>query len=95
MAIRPKGAPAPAAIEIEIGELVLHGFAPGDRTRIGDAVEAELQDLLARHSLPAEAVSRARVDAGKFQVARGAKPRSVGSQIAGALYRSVSGKRAG
>ena len=30
-------------IVIEIDELVLHGFPPADRNRIGEAVQAELQ----------------------------------------------------
>ena len=33
---------AVARVELHIEELVLHGFPPRDRARIGDAVQAEL-----------------------------------------------------
>ena len=42
----------PGWIELHIEELVLHGFAPGDRHPIGDAVEHELIRLFAEQGLP-------------------------------------------
>ena len=39
-------------IELHIEELVLHGFSPGDRYRIGEAVEQELTRLLADRGVP-------------------------------------------
>ena len=49
MSARRRGRPAamaPARIELHIEELVLHGFAPGDRRPLGEAVERELTRLL-------------------------------------------------
>ena len=39
-------------IVIEIDELVLHGFPPGERYRIGEAVQAELVRILGERGLP-------------------------------------------
>ena len=73
------------AINLHIEELVLHGFAFGDRHRIGSAVEQELTRLLAEQPLTRhESVER--VDAGVFHVSLGAKPAAVGAQIAGAVH---------
>lgn len=79
------GQRAAGGIELHIEELVLHGFAPGDRQRIGAAVAQELARLLATGPLTRhESVDR--VEAGTFRVPRGAKPAAVGAQIAGAIY---------
>ncbi len=42
----------PARIEVEIRELVLHGFAPGDHAALGTALETELARLLTADGLP-------------------------------------------
>jgi len=42
----------PKNIELHIEELVLHGLSPGDRYRIGEAVEQELTRLLADQGVP-------------------------------------------
>ncbi len=74
---------------VEIDELVLHGFDPRERSRIGDAVQAELQTLLAgtpvagRTPRPAD-----RVDAGHFQRA-GQSSGEVGQLTARAVHRSL------
>ncbi|MFC7737932.1 hypothetical protein ACFQX4_19330 [Roseomonas sp. GCM10028921] len=44
---------APSRIELEIGEVVLVGFAPRDRLAIAATLEAELARLLADGGLPA------------------------------------------
>jgi len=78
---------------LHIEELVLHGFAPGDRYSIADAVEQELSRLLVEHFAEQGDSSRlslnsevARVDAGAFRVEPHAKPNSVGTQIAQAVH---------
>jgi len=80
---------SPLSIRLHIEELVLNGFAPGDRQRIGAAVEQELVRLLAERPLPAALAQgrpRERVDGGSFRLATGAKPGAVGAQIAGAIH---------
>jgi hypothetical protein len=82
-----------AAYEIDIEELVLHGFKPTDRYAIAEAVERELASLLARERSPRlsrEEGHIERLNAGTFQVAANAPGRVVGAQVAQALYKSVA-----
>ena len=79
----------PKNIELNIDELVLHGFAPGDRYSIGEAVERELTRLLADQSVP-QSLERggeiANMDGGAFEVAQGSRAQVVGVQVAKAVY---------
>jgi len=79
----------PKNIELNIDELVLHGFLPGDRYRIGEAVERELTRLLADRGVP-ESLERGgeigHVDGGAFEVAPGSRAQVVGAQVAKAVY---------
>ncbi len=82
------GRPQPT-IGIRIEELVLHGFPPGDRHRIGDAVEQELARLLGSQGVPLHASSGREIeeiDAGSISLAAGAHTRAIGGQIAAAVY---------
>lgn len=90
---------SPAVIELHIDELVLHGFNSSDRFRIGDAMERELHRLMAGKALPVLFASHAsieRLDAGQFMVAPGARPQSIGAQLAQSVHQrlSVRGKHA-
>ena len=78
-------------LELDIEELVLHGFSPGDRHRIGEAVERErgLTRLLADRSVP-QLLERGReianMDGGAFEVVTGSRAEVVGAQVAKAVY---------
>jgi hypothetical protein len=79
----------PANVELHIEELVLHGFAPGDRYSIGDAVQRELQRLFAEQGASprlAQDGEVAHLDGGAFKMAHGAGAEVIGAQIAQALY---------
>lgn len=78
-------------IEVHIDEVVLHGFAPGDRAGIGDALERELGRLLAERGLavPVADVGVARVDAGPID--RGGGGGAIARSIHGALGQVVGG----
>jgi hypothetical protein len=78
-------------VEVHIEELVLHGFAPEDRYRIGEAVEKELAILLARQGIPSlkDGLEIEDMNAGKITVARGAVPEATGAQIARAVYKEM------
>jgi len=82
-----------SSIELHIEELVLHGFAPGDRHAIAEAVERELARLFseqgARPSLAAN-LAGARLNAGSFNVAPNADAEAIGAQVAQALYGGLS-----
>ena len=76
-------------IEVNIDELVLHGFAPRDRHRIKAAVERELGRLLGEQGAPAaltQSHELATLDGGTVEVAPGSPADAVGTQVARALY---------
>ena len=81
-----------AAIELHIEELVLHGFAPGDRYRIGDALERELVRLLATKGLAGldQSVSIAAVEGVTFTAAAGASARTLGERVAQQVFQQVA-----
>jgi len=84
--------PAQPSIDLHIEELALHGFSPGDRYRIGDAVERELARLLAEQGVPpslAQGFEVARMDGGAFEVQPQARPETIGAQVAQAVYRGL------
>jgi hypothetical protein len=77
-------------INLHIEELVLHGFAPGDRHGIADAVEQELTRLFSEQPLAARKnISLAQLDGGSFALENNARPAKVGGQIAGAVHGGI------
>jgi hypothetical protein len=81
-------------IVIEIDELVLHGFPPGERYRIGEALQGELTRLLGERGLPSMGAADAasdRLDGGSFVIASGMPATAIGAAVAGAVYRTVAG----
>ncbi len=80
------------SIEVHLEELVLNGFDPRDRHRIGDAVERELARLFAEQGVPgtlAEPTAIDRLDVGAFRVKPPSRPEKVGAQVAQAVYSSL------
>jgi hypothetical protein len=79
----------PRSIDLHIRELVLHGFSPSDRYRIGDAVRLELARLLGEQGVPA-ALTRerevTRLDVGAFELAPGAKAEVLGAGVARSVH---------
>jgi hypothetical protein len=85
-----RGTPEPSQVTVSIGELVLHGFRRADRYAIGEAVQNELQALIAGQGVP----DRFRVPAHTPHVAtppitvrQTAPPAAIGAAVAGAVYR--------
>jgi hypothetical protein len=77
-------------IELHIKELVLHGFKPGDRYRIVEAVEKELTRLLAEQGLPlAQGAEVARLDGGLLQLSPNQNSEAVGKGLAGNIYQGI------
>lgn len=80
--------PLPAAVELHIESLVVHGFPPGVEDGLQAAVEQELARLLAERgwaSLAQDGVA-ARLDGGLFEVVPGARGEVIGAQVARAVY---------
>jgi hypothetical protein len=76
-------------IRLHIDELVLHGFTPGDRYRIAEAVQGELSRMFLERGVPsalANGGNVGRVNAGSFSAGVAAKPETTGGQIAEAVY---------
>ena len=83
----------PENIELRIEELVLRGFAPGDRYRIGEAVERELTSLFTEQGTPPLLVQGSeikRLDGGTFEVKPGSGAEAIGVQVAQAVYGGLS-----
>jgi hypothetical protein len=83
----------PQSIDLHIEELVLHGFASGDRYAIAAAVERELTQLLTNGSVPSVLVrnlDRVEMDAGLFNIAPGSRAEVIGGQVAHAVYGRLS-----
>jgi hypothetical protein len=91
---RPKGAlRSQPSVELHIEELVLHGFAPGDRYVIGDAVQRELAQMLGEQGIPNSLRSENATDeirGATFNAANDAKPLVIGHKIAHAVYEGFS-----
>jgi hypothetical protein len=78
-------------VRLHIEELVLHGFAPGDRYAIAHALEQELSLLLTNYLAEGNDLARLnweqeRVDAGAFQVEPRTLPDGIGTQVAQAVH---------
>ena len=79
--------------ELRIEKLVLHGFAPGDRSRIGKAVEQELSRLFAERGAPPSLAQGGEIeslDGGTFEVKPGSGAEAIGVQMARAVYGGLS-----
>lgn len=84
----------PRAIEIRIDQLVLEGYSPADRLRIGAAVERELARMVREGGLGAGLMAgggRAAIDAGSFTRAPQATPAAVGADVARSVYAGLKG----
>jgi hypothetical protein len=84
---------AQPSLELHIEELVLHGYAPSHRYAIGDAVERELERLLAGQGIPISFRSESATDeirGALFNAAQDAKPPAIGREVAHAIYGSLT-----
>ena len=80
-------------VELHIDKLVLQGFSPSDRNRIGEVVELELTRLLTEQGI-SHSMSKgrelSRMDGGQFNVAPDSKANTIGSQVAQSVYKKMS-----
>jgi hypothetical protein len=79
-------------IEVNIDELVLHGFSAFERYQIAADLQMELTRLFTERGLPASFNNAVRIDslnAGSFQFSDNKKT-STGLQIAGSVYDSFA-----
>jgi hypothetical protein len=89
MDVKAQKAEANRSVDVHIEELVLRGFALGDRYRIAEAMEQELSRLIADHGVPgslANGDDLHQVDGGSFQAGPLLTPEATGRQVAQALF---------
>jgi hypothetical protein len=78
----------PREIDVHIEELILHGFEPANRWRIGDAIEQELRGLLAAKGVPSLWFSNPERIKARTSSSDGlTKPARAGAEFAHAVYR--------
>ncbi|MDZ4721857.1 MAG: hypothetical protein SH847_25635 [Roseiflexaceae bacterium] len=80
-------------IDLQIDELLLHGFAASERTQIAAAVERELSRILTEQGAPlhwAQGSNIALLNGGNFTIAANAGADAIGVQVAQAIYASNS-----
>jgi hypothetical protein len=76
-------------IALHIEELVLHGFAPGDRYAIATGLQSELARLLTEHGLPqgmADGATWDRLVVPPVTMEAGARPDVIGARVARSVY---------
>jgi hypothetical protein len=81
-------------VDLRIEELVLHGFPPADRHRIGDAATSELARLFAERGVPPALEAGGEIPvlgAGSFEARPDLGAERVGVQVARAVYGGLSG----
>ena len=80
----------PKSIELYIEQLQLEGFSPGDRYRIGVAVERELMRILGEKGLPSSLSRQTHHHqnhtAAKMSLGSNPPAETVGAQVARAIY---------
>ena len=76
-------------VEVDIEELVLHGFPPHQRQRIADALRAELARLLTEEGVPdgwQQGGTISQLNAGEIRVPVPAAPERTAREVARSIY---------
>jgi hypothetical protein len=76
-------------VELHVEELVLHGFSSGDRDGITEALQVELQRLLAGQAPRLSVVSRPRINGGTIRLRPGSGAVAIGRRLAGAIHGAI------
>jgi len=83
----------PRAVEVHVEDLVLYGFAAGERHRIAAAFQQELTRLIREQGFPkalGAAATAGRLGGRPAQVRAGGSARETGARVAAAVYRSLA-----
>jgi hypothetical protein len=93
--VQQRGAePIRPNVQLHIQELILHGFAPGDRFEVMAAVERELSRLVNETGTAAGIKASKEVrqlEGGAFEVQPGARADAIGAQVARQIFRGLNG----
>jgi hypothetical protein len=77
------------SVDLQINELILHGFSVADRHTIGEAVERELTRLLTEQGVPPTLLHEnetAELDGGLLDADPTSNPDAIGAGVARAIY---------
>lgn len=81
------------SVEINIEKLILFGFSPADRDKIGEALKSELARLVIENGMPS-AVSTgnniSQIDGGTFQISANMQSYAIGNHIAKSIYEGMA-----
>ncbi len=76
-------------IEINIQELILHGFPPADRYKIAEAVRSELARMIVDKGFPqnlSQGTEIPSIDGGSFNMSKNMNAQTIGNHIARSVY---------
>jgi hypothetical protein len=79
-------------VTVHIEELVLHGFAPGDRHAIAEGLQSELARRFATNETPGMLTVGGvvpRIAAPPFEIDADSPPQQIGAQIAESVWNRV------
>jgi hypothetical protein len=80
-------------IELQIDQLILHGFGRIDRRQVGSAVQQELSRLIRKQGLPSslnQTQAIGNINAGEFKTGQSTGAEIVGTQVAQKIYRGMA-----
>jgi hypothetical protein len=81
-------------VRVRIGELVLEGFAPGDRFAIAEGLRRELARLIREQGVGMPAGRTAAADAGEFAMPAGGSGEATGRAAAQSVHRRMTAGKA-
>jgi hypothetical protein len=80
-------------IEIQIDQLILHGFDRIERHQVGSVVQSELSRLIREQGLPLSLKQIqviGNMNAGKFRMGKSTGPSDIGTHVAQKIYRGMA-----
>lgn len=92
----PSPRTAAASVDLHVDSLVLTGFRPEDRHRIGAALQTELARLLGERGVPpglAGGLDAAVLRAAAVDVPRDTPPAVIGARLARSIFGALGGAR--
>lgn len=82
-------------IEINIEQLVLHGFTNSDKAQIAEALQTALTEALANQGITPllkHSIDIPYVNAGSLPLQANSKPANVGAAVANSVHSTLKGK---
>ena len=78
---------------MHIEQIVLHGYAPGDTRRLGEALQAELTRLVQKHGVNSsgmENLSLQTLDGGRLKAAERPSTEALGARLAQRIHQVIA-----